>query len=104
MNVSSGSDQETVRNAYIEIVKTVHPDSGHPNASADKFTEVDNAFRILQAKFAKERRGIEENVAVEECDIKVNVEIWPQFYQIDSHVNNNLITAYSSTTSTIFEL
>lgn len=68
------ADQETVRAAYIEIVKKVHPDSGYPEASAAVFTEVDNAFRILQEKFAKERRGIRETAAAaQEYDIKVNV-------------------------------
>lgn len=72
MKVSAETDQESVRAAYIEIVKLVHPDSGHPEASAEKFAEVDNAFRILQAKYAKERRGIRENLDIREHDIKVN--------------------------------
>ena len=62
-----------MRAAYISIVKEVHPDSGHPEASAEKFAEVDNAFRILQAKFAKERHGVEEIPEVNEWDIKVSV-------------------------------
>lgn len=66
--------QETVRAAYIEIVKKVHPDSGHPEASAAVFTEVDNAFKILQEKFAKERRDIHETADVaQECDINVSM-------------------------------
>lgn len=76
MKIPSECDQETVRAAYIEIVKVVHPDSGHPKASAEKFTEVDNAFRILQAKYAKERRGIKETPEVQEQDIKVNSSIF----------------------------
>lgn len=62
-----------MRAAYIEIVKLVHPDSGHPEASTQKFAEVDNAFRILQAKYAKERRGIRENPEIQEHDIKVKI-------------------------------
>lgn len=62
-----------MRAAYIEIVKIVHPDSGHPESSAEKFAEVDNAFRILQAKYAKDRRGIKENPEVVEYDIKVSI-------------------------------
>lgn len=58
LNVSPDADQETVRAAYIEIVKKFHPDSGHEAASAHRFHEVDNAFRILLAKYAKERRNI----------------------------------------------
>lgn len=72
MNVSAEADQESVRAAYIAIVKLVHPDSGHPEASAEKFAEVDNAFRVLQEKYAKERRGIREAAETREHDIKVN--------------------------------
>lgn len=73
MKVSAEADQESVRAAFIEIVKLVHPDSGHPEASSEKFAEVDNAFRILQAKYAKERRGIKESSeAVRDQNIKVN--------------------------------
>lgn len=106
MKVSSDCDQDTVRAAYIEIVKTVHPDSGHPDASADKFAEVDNAFRILQAKYAKERRGIREPAEIKEYDIKVSLytkcekEINPIQYKL----NLLVFTAHSTTTSTIFKL
>lgn len=97
------ADQETVRAAYIEIVKKVHPDSGHPDASAAVFTEVENAFRILQEKFAKERRGIRETAdAAQECDIKVNV----RFHGFSIFLSCNFLffcLAYSATASTIFE-
>lgn len=73
MKVSPDSDQDTVRLAYINLVKKVHPDSGCDEASAESFAEVDNAFRILQKKYAKERRGIQiqETAEVTEYDIKV---------------------------------
>lgn len=71
MNVSSDADQETVRAAYIKIVKKVHPDSGHDEASADRFQEVDNAFRILLAKYAKERRNIVDD---DDVDAAVDAE------------------------------
>ncbi|XP_031631350.1 dnaJ homolog subfamily C member 28 [Contarinia nasturtii] len=83
LKVSSECDQETVRAAYIEIVKVVHPDSGHPSASAEKFTEVDNAFRILQEKYAKDRRGIKENADVKECDIKHTAPQHRQYLSYD---------------------
>lgn len=62
--------------AYINLVKRVHPDSGCEEASAESFAEVDNAFRILQAKYAKERRGIptQGTVDVKEYDIKVSFQ------------------------------
>lgn len=78
LDVHPNTDQETVREAYIALVKKVHPDSGHKEASATRFQEVDNAFRILQTKFAKERRNIatgEEDISPAEgakvFDIKV---------------------------------
>lgn len=75
LNISPESDQETVRSAYIALVKIVHPDSGHAEASVERFAEVDDAFRVLQAKFAKDRRGIGDNGVSEpakEFDIKVS--------------------------------
>lgn len=55
------SSQDIVREAYIKLVKQYHPDSGTPEASKDKFTEIDSAFRILQEKYAKNRRGIDDD-------------------------------------------
>lgn len=50
-------------------MKKVHPDSGQPEASAEKFQEIDEAFKILQERFAKNRRGIFEDD--EEVDAKI---------------------------------
>lgn len=71
--MSPDSDQDTVRLAYISLVKKVHPDSGCKEASAESFAEVDNAFRVLQEKYARERRGIQiqDTADVQEYDIKV---------------------------------
>lgn len=67
------SSQDDVREAYINLVKKFHPDSGHAESCSEMFTKVDNAFRILQAKFGKERRGIpDEPVATKDFDIKVS--------------------------------
>ncbi|XP_055612760.1 dnaJ homolog subfamily C member 28 [Uranotaenia lowii] len=62
LGVTEDSDQNSVRQAYISLVKKVHPDSGHVEANAERFHEVDTAFRVLQQKFAKSRRGIVENL------------------------------------------
>ncbi|XP_055911556.1 dnaJ homolog subfamily C member 28 [Eupeodes corollae] len=71
LGVEENSDQNTVRKAYIEIVKKVHPDSGHEEASAERFQQVDEAFKTLQEKFAKNRRGINDDEEEEEVfDIK----------------------------------
>jgi DnaJ homolog subfamily C member 28 len=61
LGVPENSDQNTVRRAYIDLVKQVHPDSGHPRASAEKFQEVDECFKFLMEKHAKARRNIELN-------------------------------------------
>ena len=39
----------------------MHPDSGQPEASAEKFQEVDECFKFLMEKHAKLRRNIEMN-------------------------------------------
>lgn len=83
LKVPAEADQESVRAAYIEIVKLVHPDSGHAEASAEKFAEVDNAFRILQAKYAKERRGIRENVEIQNHDITHTAPQHRQYLSFD---------------------
>ncbi|KAG5673349.1 hypothetical protein PVAND_003407 [Polypedilum vanderplanki] len=72
LNVDENSDQNTVRRAYIEIVKRVHPDSGHQDASIEKFQEVDECFKFLMQKFAKARRNIEmdPNEEVQVFDIR----------------------------------
>lgn len=59
LGVPDNSDQNTVRRAYIETVKKVHPDSGHPEASAERFQEIDECFKFLMEKHAKARRNIE---------------------------------------------
>uniref|UniRef100_A0A182LSB4 J domain-containing protein n=1 Tax=Anopheles culicifacies TaxID=139723 RepID=A0A182LSB4_9DIPT len=85
LGVNEQSDQNTVRNAYIALVKKLHPDSGHPDASAERFQEVDTAFRILQEKFAKARRGIVEDMQeqVKVYDIKHTAPQHRQYLSFD---------------------
>ncbi|XP_049279560.1 dnaJ homolog subfamily C member 28 [Anopheles funestus] len=85
LGVNEQSDQNTVRNAYITLVKKLHPDSGHPEASAERFQEVDTAFRILQEKFAKARRGIVEDLQeqVKVYDIKHTAPQHRQYLSFD---------------------
>ncbi|XP_045497883.1 dnaJ homolog subfamily C member 28 [Colias croceus] len=47
LNIPTDSNQERVRQAFLELAKKYHPDSKSPDASIDKFVEVENAFRIL---------------------------------------------------------
>ncbi|XP_050077971.1 dnaJ homolog subfamily C member 28 [Anopheles maculipalpis] len=85
LGVSEQSDQNTVRQAYLKLVKKLHPDSGHPEASAERFQEVDSAFRILQEKFAKARRGIVEDLQqeVKVYDIKHTAPQHRQYLSFD---------------------
>ncbi|KAH8273587.1 hypothetical protein KR018_002666 [Drosophila ironensis] len=71
LGVHESADQNTVRQAYLDLVKRVHPDSGTEEASAERFQQVDEAFRVLQEKFAKGRRNIaEDEEEAMEFDIK----------------------------------
>jgi DnaJ homolog subfamily C member 28 len=85
LGVEEYSDQNTIRSAYIKLVKKVHPDSGHPEASAEKFHEIDSAFRVLQTRFAKLRRGIEDNLQ-EEVNIFDIKHTAPQHRQYLSNI------------------
>lgn len=71
LEIDESSDQEQIRMAYLHLVKKYHPDSGTEEANADKFQEIDQAFRTLMHKKSKERWGVvEEANIVEEQDIK----------------------------------
>uniref|UniRef100_A0A2M4BRZ7 Putative molecular chaperone dnaj superfamily n=1 Tax=Anopheles marajoara TaxID=58244 RepID=A0A2M4BRZ7_9DIPT len=85
LGVNENSDQNTVRQAYLSLVKRLHPDSGHPEASAERFQEVDTAFRVLQEKFAKARRGIVEDLQeqVKVYDIKHTAPQHRQYLSFD---------------------
>lgn len=56
------------------MVRKYHPESGHPESCPVKFAEVDEAFRRLMEKFAKERHEV-YNESNEEFREKVNVRI-----------------------------
>ncbi|CAH2048231.1 unnamed protein product, partial [Iphiclides podalirius] len=47
LNLPPNSKQEKVREAFLELAKKYHPDSGLPDASIEKFVAVENAFRLL---------------------------------------------------------
>uniref|UniRef100_A0A2M4CZJ4 Putative molecular chaperone dnaj superfamily n=1 Tax=Anopheles darlingi TaxID=43151 RepID=A0A2M4CZJ4_ANODA len=87
LGVNENSDQNTVRQAYLSLVKRLHPDSGHPEASAERFQEVDTAFRVLQEKFAKARRGIVEDLQeqVKVYDIKHTAPQHRQYLSFDGN-------------------
>ncbi|XP_013105893.2 dnaJ homolog subfamily C member 28 [Stomoxys calcitrans] len=83
LGVEDTADQNTVRRAYIELVKKVHPDSGLPDASHERFQEVDEAFKLLQEKFAKNRRGIYEDDEEEVPDIRHTAPQHRQYLSFD---------------------
>ncbi|XP_053672387.1 dnaJ homolog subfamily C member 28 [Anopheles nili] len=85
LGVSEDADQNSVRQAYLKLVKKLHPDSGHPESSAEAFHEVDTAFRVLQEKFAKARRGIVEDLQeqVKVFDIKHTAPQHRQYLSFD---------------------
>lgn len=47
LNVPVHSKQDVVREAFLELAKKYHPDSGSPDADMDKFVAIENAFRTL---------------------------------------------------------
>ncbi|XP_039293372.1 dnaJ homolog subfamily C member 28 isoform X2 [Nilaparvata lugens] len=55
LGVPYGSDQETVRQAFVQLVKKYHPDSGSEKADPQRFQEIENAYRRLQKKFSEDR-------------------------------------------------
>lgn len=82
LGVTEDSDQETIRKAYIDLVKIYHPDSGTKDASAEKFQEIDKAFKVLISKLSLERWNAKEEEVVHERDIEHTA---PQHRQYLSH-------------------
>ncbi|KAJ8983953.1 hypothetical protein NQ317_008655 [Molorchus minor] len=84
MGIEETSDQEQIRAAYLAMVKRFHPDSGTEEANAEKFQEIDNAFRILIKKKSQERWDVEEAVIVEDGpDIKHTAPQHRQYLSYD---------------------
>ncbi|XP_059061477.1 dnaJ homolog subfamily C member 28 [Achroia grisella] len=47
LNIPLNSKQDVIRQAFLDLAKKYHPDSGSPDADMDKFVAVENAFRTL---------------------------------------------------------
>lgn len=47
LNIPIDSKRDVVRQAFLDLAKKYHPDSGSPEADMDKFVAVENAFRVL---------------------------------------------------------
>lgn len=58
-----------MREAFLELAKKYHPDSGSPDANIEKFVAIENAFRLL----SKHNTGVSNSKEVEKIvhDVKV---------------------------------
>ncbi|XP_028158096.1 dnaJ homolog subfamily C member 28 [Ostrinia furnacalis] len=61
LNIPVDSKQDAVREAFLQLAKKYHPDSGSPEADMDKFVAVENAFRVL----TKHNTGASNNKEIE---------------------------------------
>ncbi|CAG9786527.1 unnamed protein product [Diatraea saccharalis] len=61
LNLPMHSKQEAVRNAFLELAKKYHPDSGSPEADMNKFVAIENAFRFL----TKHNTGVVNNEEID---------------------------------------
>ncbi|KAJ3646191.1 hypothetical protein Zmor_023788 [Zophobas morio] len=82
LGIPEDSDQEEIRRAYLKLVKKYHPDSGTAEADADKFSEIDKAFKILLNKKSTERWDVEHDT-VREQDIKHTAPQHRQYLSYD---------------------
>lgn len=64
MEIPETCDQEQIRRAYLHLAKKYHPDN--PNGNLQKFQEVDQAFRTLIQKKARERWDVEDQYSMSE--------------------------------------
>ncbi|KAG5882914.1 hypothetical protein JTB14_023376 [Gonioctena quinquepunctata] len=83
LGIEETSDQEQIRAAYLGLVKKYHPDSGTDEANAEKFQEIDKAFRNLINRNAKERWDVEEGDIVNHPDIKHTAPQHRQYLSYD---------------------
>ena len=89
LNLTPNCDQDQLRSSFLKLVKKYHPDSGSPDADANKFQEIESAYRKLQNKFSKDRweaskvggeyglyyteKSPKSSEAIREFDIKVSL-------------------------------
>ncbi|GFG29982.1 hypothetical protein Cfor_11764 [Coptotermes formosanus] len=96
LGVSSDCDQEQVRQAFLNMVKRYHPDSGSSEADTDRFHLVEEAYRKLQNKFAIDRWKADEGAGeyglyyqqkqeIQEFDIKHTAPQHRQYLSYGGH-------------------
>lgn len=69
LGVAENCEDETLRLAFVHLAKRFHPDSGTNEASAVRFSEIENAYRQIR-KYRIEQKEEAEKSEVEEFDIK----------------------------------
>ncbi|KZC10676.1 DnaJ like protein subfamily C member 28, partial [Dufourea novaeangliae] len=70
LEVSENCEDETLRLAFLYLAKRFHPDSGTSEASAVKFTEIENAYRQIRKARMEQKENSETVSEVEEFDIR----------------------------------
>ncbi|XP_076183323.1 dnaJ homolog subfamily C member 28 [Ptiloglossa arizonensis] len=70
LEVSEDCEDEVLRMAFVSLAKRFHPDSGTAEASATKFSEIENAYRQICKARGKEKNKDTKLPNVEEFDIK----------------------------------
>ncbi|KAJ8686442.1 hypothetical protein QAD02_022236 [Eretmocerus hayati] len=71
LGVTEDCDDETLRLAFVNLVKKFHPDSGSSETSASRFSEVETAYRQIQRHRYEEREKTKtQNPDAEEFDIE----------------------------------
>ncbi|EFA08155.1 dnaJ homolog subfamily C member 28 [Tribolium castaneum] len=83
LGISENSEQEQIRAAYLNLVKRYHPDSGTKEADAEKFSQIDKAFRVLTDKKSRERWQVDDEIQVQEQDIKHTAPQHRQYLSYD---------------------
>lgn len=70
LEVAEDCEDETLRLAFVYLAKRFHPDSGTAEASAVKFSEIENAYRQIRKARMEQKENTTELPDVQEFDIK----------------------------------
>ncbi|XP_031834284.1 dnaJ homolog subfamily C member 28 isoform X2 [Nomia melanderi] len=70
LEVPEDCKDETLKLAFITLAKRFHPDSGTSEASASKFSEIENAYRQIRKTRIDQKEKNENLPEVEEFDIR----------------------------------
>ncbi|KAJ8721831.1 hypothetical protein PYW08_004233 [Mythimna loreyi] len=83
LNIPPNSKQDVVREAFLNLAKKFHPDSGSPEADMDKFVAVEAAFRTL----TKHNTGVSNKEEVEKIvyDIRHTAPQHRQYLSYDGY-------------------